>query len=113
MITSYPFVRFKATNPPIQRIPGFRMFVPIILRRFTEHFEIPRLISLLSVSVTIFGLVISADKALLSHEADRRAAENVIRREARIDLARQGLVATETEIAKWKAAKENHLSNSG
>ncbi|KAH7903634.1 hypothetical protein BJ138DRAFT_1167825 [Hygrophoropsis aurantiaca] len=54
---------------------------------------------------TMFGLVIGADTALLSHEADRRRSEHAIRREARLDLARRGLVGTETEIAKWRADK--------
>jgi len=54
---------------------------------------------------TIFGLVIGAENALLSHEAERRQTETALRKEARIDLARRGLVATETEIAKWKAER--------
>jgi len=51
---------------------------------------------------TIFGLVVGADKALLAHEMDQRLKETSIRREARIALARRGLVGTETQIAKWK-----------
>jgi len=54
---------------------------------------------------TIFGLVIGAENALLSHEAERRQTESTLRKEARIELARRGLVATETEIAKWKAER--------
>ena len=57
-------------------------------------------------TVTMFGLVIGADNALLSHERDRRIAETALRREARIDLARRGLVGTETEISKWKEERE-------
>lgn len=53
-------------------------------------------------TVTIFGLVVGADNALLSHEADKRVSEAALRREARLDLARRGIVGTETEIAKWK-----------
>nr|VWO96881.1 Heterotrimeric G-protein beta subunit [Ganoderma boninense] len=49
-----------------------------------------------------FGLVIYAENALQAHEREERLRENKIRREARIALARRGLVATETEIAKWK-----------
>ncbi|EPQ59588.1 hypothetical protein GLOTRDRAFT_71157 [Gloeophyllum trabeum ATCC 11539] len=55
---------------------------------------------------TIYGLVVCADTALLSHEQDRRMQETALRREARLDLARRGLVPTETEIAKWKAERE-------
>lgn len=58
------------------------------------------------VSVScIFGLVISAENALQAHEHQKRETETVLRREARLDLARQGLVPTETEIAKWKAER--------
>ncbi|KAN0127515.1 hypothetical protein V8E53_001856 [Lactarius tabidus] len=51
---------------------------------------------------TIYGLVSGADTALLSHEHQQRLAENDLRREARIDLARRGLVATESQIMEWK-----------
>ncbi|KAI9510410.1 hypothetical protein F5148DRAFT_578092 [Russula earlei] len=52
--------------------------------------------------ITIYGLVSCADTALLSHENQQRRAENDLRREARIDLARRGLVATESQIMKWR-----------
>ncbi|KAI0676852.1 hypothetical protein C8Q78DRAFT_1073622 [Trametes maxima] len=55
--------------------------------------------------VSVFGLCIHAENALQSHELERRLAENKVRREARIDLARRGMVATETEIEKWKVAR--------
>ncbi|KAG1791376.1 uncharacterized protein HD556DRAFT_651692 [Suillus plorans] len=58
---------------------------------------------------TMAGLVIGADNALLSHEAERRQSEHAIRREARIDLARRGLVGTETEIAKWRAERTRQM----
>jgi len=61
---------------------------------------------------TITGLVFGAESALQQHEAVRRREENVIRREARLDLARRGLVATETEIANWKAEKRRQQSTS-
>ncbi|KAI0049556.1 hypothetical protein FA95DRAFT_1453524, partial [Auriscalpium vulgare] len=51
---------------------------------------------------TIYGLVSAADTALISHEHEQRRTETDLRREARLDLARRGLVATETEISKWK-----------
>ena len=53
-------------------------------------------------TVAVFGLCIHAENALQAHELEQRLKENSLRREARIDLARRGLVATETEIAKWK-----------
>ncbi|KAG0705475.1 hypothetical protein DFH29DRAFT_800161 [Suillus ampliporus] len=58
---------------------------------------------------TMAGLVIGADNALLTHEAERRQSEHAIRREARIDLARRGLIGTETEIAKWRAERTRRL----
>ncbi|KZT26970.1 hypothetical protein NEOLEDRAFT_1062065 [Neolentinus lepideus HHB14362 ss-1] len=63
----------------------------------------------LTSTFTIYGLVVCADTALLSHEADRRMAEMALRKEARLDLSRRGLVPTETEIAKWKAEREAAL----
>jgi hypothetical protein len=56
--------------------------------------------------VTIVGLVFGAERALFEHENKKRREENIIRREARLDLARKGLIGTETEIANWKAEKE-------
>jgi hypothetical protein len=50
-------------------------------------------------------MTFGAENALLIHEAAKRKEENIIRREARMDLARQGLVGTETEIAKWRTAR--------
>lgn len=54
----------------------------------------------------MFGLVVGADTALLSHERNQRITETAIRREARLDLARKGIVGTESEIAKWKEERE-------
>jgi len=51
---------------------------------------------------TIFGLVTGAETELLSHERYQRVHESAIRTEARLDLARRGLVPTETEIMKWR-----------
>lgn len=47
-----------------------------------------------------------AERALFEHENRKRREENILRREARLDLARKGLIGTETEIANWKAEKE-------
>ncbi|KAG6832971.1 hypothetical protein H0H92_004855 [Tricholoma furcatifolium] len=51
---------------------------------------------------TVVGMVFSAENALQAHEAEQRYIENDVRKQARYDLARRGIVATETEIAKWK-----------
>lgn len=66
---------------------------------------------LTSLSVTCFGLVFSAEYALQRHEILRRHEETMIRREARYDLARRGLVGTETEIAKWRVARERESAD--
>ncbi|KAJ7742443.1 hypothetical protein DFH07DRAFT_836489 [Mycena maculata] len=51
---------------------------------------------------TVFGLVIGAERALQEYEAVRRWEENTIRKEARLDLTRRGIIPTETAIAKWR-----------
>ncbi|KAJ6539167.1 hypothetical protein B0H19DRAFT_345612 [Mycena capillaripes] len=55
---------------------------------------------------TVFGLVIGAERALQEYEALRRWEENAIRKEARLDLARRGIIPTETAIAKWRASRD-------
>ena len=57
-------------------------------------------------------MVMYAADALQEHEGALRKAEHAVRREARIDLARRGIVATETEILKWRAEREQSSSNS-
>ncbi|KAF8351305.1 hypothetical protein F5887DRAFT_202444 [Amanita rubescens] len=71
-----------------------------LLRRQTLAFK-----AFLVTGCTFTGMVLGAENALIAHEAVKRKEENIIRREARMDLARQGLVCTETEIAKWRAAR--------
>ncbi|PSR73618.1 hypothetical protein PHLCEN_2v10537 [Hermanssonia centrifuga] len=55
--------------------------------------------------VTIWGLVSYAERALQSLEINQRQTESVIRKEARIELSRRGIVPTETAIAQWKEAR--------
>jgi hypothetical protein len=54
----------------------------------------------------VTGMVINADNYLLRFESQQRLTENDIRRQARNELATRGVIATETEIRKWKAQKE-------
>jgi len=56
--------------------------------------------------VTIFGLVVTADNVLLKHEARRRAEISALRKEARIDFARRGIIPTETAFREWQAERE-------
>ncbi|KAE8224874.1 hypothetical protein CF319_g2295 [Tilletia indica] len=51
---------------------------------------------------TIFGLVVGADTVLLSHESQQRSEEHAIRNRARLELGRRGIVASESEIERWK-----------
>lgn len=44
----------------------------------------------------------SADKALLRHETEERDFDIRLRSLARTELGRQGIIATEHEINKWK-----------
>lgn len=54
------------------------------------------------ITVTVFGLVTYAESALQKLEVDQRRVESMIRKEARIDLQRRGVVPTETAIAQWR-----------
>lgn len=50
-----------------------------------------------------------ADNYLLKYESQQRYQENELRRKARNDLARQGIIATESEIRRWKQRKEAEI----
>lgn len=50
--------------------------------------------------------MVGADTALLRHEVDQRVLDDRLRREARIQLARQGKIGTEPEIAHWMTQRE-------
>ena len=52
----------------------------------------------------VFGFTMSADHALLKFETRQRIEETAVRKEARMELAKRGLVPTETEITKWREA---------
>lgn len=62
-----------------------------------------------SPPATVTGLTIGADNYLLKYEHHQRQNENDIRRQARNDLAKQGVIATETEIRRWKERKEAEI----
>lgn len=51
-------------------------------------------------------MVINADNYLLRFESHQRLHENDLRRRARNELAQRGVIATESEIRKWKAERE-------
>lgn len=60
-------------------------------------------------SASVTGLVMGADNYLLKYESQQRYQENELRRKARNDLARQGIIATESEIRRWKQRKEAEI----
>lgn len=57
------------------------------------------------LAVVCTGLVFYGESTLMAHERAARLRESRLRKEARVDLARRGIVGTETEIAKWKEEK--------
>ncbi len=93
----------QETDTCVQRFSGLSLYGNLVYRSFVLSLSY-------NTAVTMFGLVVGADTALLSHERSQRIAESAIRREARLDLARRGIVGTETEIAKWKEAREARLA---
>lgn len=58
---------------------------------------------------TIFGFVVGADTVLLNHEGRQRSEEDLIRGVARRELAKKGILASETEIEKWKESTRERL----
>ncbi|EKM59663.1 uncharacterized protein PHACADRAFT_250305 [Phanerochaete carnosa HHB-10118-sp] len=59
---------------------------------------------------SIFGLVTYAESALQRLEQEERLREGEIRKQARLELSRQGLVPTETAIAQWKEARMREMA---
>lgn len=94
-----------AHGPPSVGQPRFRFHISWPSLIATYRHTLPFKAFLVSIS-TVFGLVLSADTALLRHERFQRANESDIRTEARIDLARRGLVPTETAIRQWREEHE-------
>ncbi|KAF9008646.1 hypothetical protein BDZ89DRAFT_1078792 [Hymenopellis radicata] len=76
-------------------------------RRMTLPFK-----AWLVIGCGIFGLTIGSERALLDYESLRRVEENHARRQARLDLSRRGIIPTESEIAKWRSAKESESESS-
>ena len=81
-------------------LPWFSLFPPLANTPLSKQ-TLPLKVFLVTVTA-IFGLTLSADNALLKFEARQRIVEAAVRKEARIELAKRGLVPTETEIAKWR-----------
>jgi hypothetical protein len=106
---SFTLSGVQTSNVSLQGFPCERMYVTFFAWTFISPSILTTLISISQVTVT--GLVFGAEAALLEHENLRRREENLIRRSARLDLARQGLIGTESEIAKWREAREQALAS--
>ena len=91
----------QASNACFQRLCCVRMYV-FLVRTIGDALT-------RACIVTMSGLVFGAESALIEHENRRRREENILRREARLDLARRGLVGTETEIARWKLDRQEQI----
>ena len=66
----------------------------------------PPLACIHNEALQFFSTSRRTDGHLLQYEHDVRRAENALRREARNDLAREGRIATEGEIGRWRVAKD-------
>ncbi|KAI0346762.1 hypothetical protein BDW22DRAFT_1351024 [Trametopsis cervina] len=64
----------------------------------------------LTMACGIFGMVLYAENALQALEADQRLSEGAIRKEARLDLGRRGIVPTETAIARWREERLKEIA---
>jgi hypothetical protein len=53
--------------------------------------------------------VVGADTVLLNHEGVQRSEEDLIRTVARRELARKGIIASESEIERWKDETRERL----
>ncbi|KZO93279.1 hypothetical protein CALVIDRAFT_540260 [Calocera viscosa TUFC12733] len=81
------------------------------------HFTIPvfrrqtlAIKGFLVVCASTFGLVVGAETYLQAFEARQRGEENELRRQARYELAKRGMIATETNIHKWREEQKQAMS---
>ncbi|CAO1617908.1 unnamed protein product [Sympodiomycopsis kandeliae] len=63
----------------------------------------------LTSGATIYGLCTGAEEVLQSHEHSERSNENLIRNKARSELGKNGIVATEAQIEKWRISEREKL----
>jgi len=54
---------------------------------------------------------LTADNHLLKYEAQMRRHENEIRRIGRNELAKEGLIATEGELRKWRVGFDQRMAD--
>jgi len=82
------------------------------------HFTIPvfrrqtlAIKGFLVTGFTCFGLVVGAETYLQAFERKQRSEENEVRRQARYELAKKGLIATETNIHKWRQEQASKIAS--
>lgn len=83
--------------------PYFHSDNPPLTDALFSKQTLPLKVFLVTVAA-VFGFTLSADRALLRFEARQRIEEAAVRQEARIELAKRGLVPTETAISQWREA---------
>jgi len=88
--------------PLVQLCSGSRYLDRLVDTPLSKQ-TLPLKVFLVTVTA-IFGFTLSADNALLKFETHQRIEEAAVRKEARMELAKRGLVPTETEIARWREA---------
>jgi len=90
---------FRSVNFTTNPLPVLISLADTPLRKQT----LPLKVFLVTIAA-VFGFTMSADHALLRFETHQRIEESAIRKEARMELAKRGLVPTETEISRWREA---------
>ncbi|KAG0149611.1 hypothetical protein CROQUDRAFT_28655, partial [Cronartium quercuum f. sp. fusiforme G11] len=61
-----------------------------------------RILILLTIKAAMYGMVKSADRYLVGHKQKVRLADGLMRKQAREDLNKKGIIVTELELSKWK-----------
>lgn len=71
------------------------------LLKACSQFHVRDTIQVLTTA-TCIGIVFGAERELQKYEHDRRSYDNLIRSRAMRELGQRGIVASETEITKWR-----------
>ncbi|KZT58820.1 hypothetical protein CALCODRAFT_228751 [Calocera cornea HHB12733] len=94
------------------RWTGYGLFAVTI-----AHFTIPvfrrqtlAIKGFLVMGATTFGLCMGAETYLQAFEKKQRSEENEMRRQARYELAKRGMLATETNISTWKEEQRQEMA---
>ena len=72
-----------------------------LLLRACLQFHVRGTVSYLTAA-TCIGIVFGAERELQKYEHDKRSYDNLIRSRAMRELGQRGILASETEINKWR-----------